>query len=138
MATPTTISSVVSRLWNKSFITQERILQDHDRIWKKTLPAVLAVGGAMIPHCGDRRGKRRDTATKFGGWGGNRKKGKFTRPKNVVLHPHAAYGLQMLSAKSHERYISNGAVTVDEPDVCIRMADDDGLEVFFDEDIEEA
>ena len=138
MATPTTISSVVSRLWNKTFITQERILQDHDRIWKKTLPAVLAVGGAMIPHCGDRRGKRRDTATKFGGWGGNRKKGKFTRPKNVVLHPHAAYGLQMLAAKSHERYIGNGAVTVDEPDVCIRMADDDGLEVFFDEDIEEA
>ena len=137
MATPITIGLVVQRIWGIRFITQRRILQDHHRIWQETLPEVLEHKGEMIPHCGERRGKRGDTATKFGGCGGFRKKGVFTHPKNACYHEDALYGLKLMKEKSNERYQKETTSDTDAFHTGIRMSDDDGFEVVFNEDDED-
>ena len=128
MATPQAIFHVVERLWHISFITEKRILQDHDQIWVNTLFEVLKSNGEMIPHLGDRRsGRRGNMAPKFGGRGGLRTKDVFTRDKNFCFHDDALYGLGLMKEKSNQRY--NGCLA--EPEVSIILADEDGgFEIF--------
>ena len=130
MATPQTISLVVQRLWDPAFITEKRILQDHDEIWVKTLFAVLQNNGEMIPHLGDRRtGRRGDMAPKFGGRGGCRTKDVFKRDRSSCFHADAIYGLGLMKEKSNQRY--NGSLpALAEPDVSIILQDDEGFDVF--------
>jgi hypothetical protein len=137
MATPQSISHVVQRLWHISFITEKRILQDHDEIWVNTLFEVLKNNGEMIPHLGDRRtGRRGNMAPKFGGRGGCRTKDVFKRDRSSCFHDDALYGLGLMKEKSNQRY--NGSLAaLAESEVSIILEDDQGFDVFNEDEDEE-